>query len=420
MQQSWSLIGLAVRIAHALGLHRDGDGTRLAPFDAEMRRRLWWMLVVLDTRACEDRGSEPLIIEASFDTHKPSNINDSDFTFTSVRPLPKKNGITEMTFGLLTMECSHVSLKVNFIPTGRPSLTISQKETLVKQLQQRFETKYLDSHDSANPHQWYVAGLARLLVSRLWLAVQYPLQSRKSTQHLLPRGQSLKNVVAYLSLHEQMSQHPLTKQFNWFFGTYVPWHGLAVCLAELCVHTKGDLADQGWRLVDLGFSMWADGVADTKDGVIWRPVKNLYKRAKAARLRATAAADVPAAPQRSVDQRGEPKSNGPPRAEDITTPEFGLHVLSPPSQVQSTMYNNNIMDINPLAQMAFPDLGFDYSTPMDLGMMSNHGLEMDINMLGTPGPWNEWNQFVGDVGAEGAGDGSLSMGEGADLMRQMW
>lgn len=56
---SWNTTGLAVRLAQSLGMHRDGDALNLSPFDAEMRRRLWWGICILDTPASEDHSCSP-------------------------------------------------------------------------------------------------------------------------------------------------------------------------------------------------------------------------------------------------------------------------------------------------------------------------------------------------------------------------
>lgn len=53
---SWAMTGLAVRLAQSLGMHRDGSALNLAPFEAEMRRRLWWNICILDTPASEDHS----------------------------------------------------------------------------------------------------------------------------------------------------------------------------------------------------------------------------------------------------------------------------------------------------------------------------------------------------------------------------
>ena len=46
----WLMIGLAMRAAQTLGLHKDGILWGLSSFCVEMRRRLWWQLCALDGR----------------------------------------------------------------------------------------------------------------------------------------------------------------------------------------------------------------------------------------------------------------------------------------------------------------------------------------------------------------------------------
>ena len=43
----WTLVGLAIRMANALGLHRDGSHFGLNPFDTELRRRCWWQILAM-------------------------------------------------------------------------------------------------------------------------------------------------------------------------------------------------------------------------------------------------------------------------------------------------------------------------------------------------------------------------------------
>ena len=43
----WTMVGLLIRIATSLGLHRDGEQFGLAPYDTEMRRRVWWQVCVI-------------------------------------------------------------------------------------------------------------------------------------------------------------------------------------------------------------------------------------------------------------------------------------------------------------------------------------------------------------------------------------
>ena len=94
----WSLSSLALRIAQGLGLHRDGSNyPNVTPFKQEMRRRIWWQTVILDSRASEEIGCDPAIYDMMADTQLPRNLNDSDMTF-DMKELPEsKVGFTDMT-----------------------------------------------------------------------------------------------------------------------------------------------------------------------------------------------------------------------------------------------------------------------------------------------------------------------------------
>jgi hypothetical protein len=47
------MLAAAIRIAQRMGLHNESTYTRYTAVEAEMRRRLWWSLVIFDHRMCE-------------------------------------------------------------------------------------------------------------------------------------------------------------------------------------------------------------------------------------------------------------------------------------------------------------------------------------------------------------------------------
>jgi hypothetical protein len=100
----WSLSSLALRMAQGLGLHRDGSNyPNLTPFKQEMRRRLWWHTVILDSSASEEIGCDSTIYDMMADTKLPRNLNDSDITF-DMKELPEsKVGFTDMTVSIRVM-----------------------------------------------------------------------------------------------------------------------------------------------------------------------------------------------------------------------------------------------------------------------------------------------------------------------------
>ena len=395
-QSSWALMGLAVRIARGLGLHRDSDGRAFSVFEAEMRRRLWWQLIVLDTRASADRGTEPVILEGSFNTAMPCNLNDEDFFYTSQHPLTDKKGFTEMTSCLLSMDVSNTGRKICSVPlTGDCQLlTLEQKKELVKQCTDRIESHYLAGCDPSDQSTWLVCTMGRLLIFRLWLLIQYPLQSRKSALQEYPRAQSLRTAVAFLTILEIILESESAAGFTWFFSTYVPWHALAVALAELCTETQGPLADQAWSIIDKGYQKWSDRVDDANGGMLWRPIKSLLNKARAARQRDQKASEAAAPSRPSVPDPNLQDYGIDPRLPRLSLDAGGSQQIKPLA----------FEDVSLISSTTAPSLEWDLFGPMDALPTGTESLSGPIN-------WDGWNEFIYDVGAIGVDYPQNSYGE---------
>lgn len=100
------MIGMAVRIAQRMGLHRDPGGYGLPPFEVEQRRRLWWTIVGYDRRIGEMTGSTVTALSSGGDCKMPLNVNDSDLHVDGKEMPPPHSGPTEMLFSLARIELS--------------------------------------------------------------------------------------------------------------------------------------------------------------------------------------------------------------------------------------------------------------------------------------------------------------------------
>lgn len=71
----YSFMGVAYRLALGLGLHREPrDGTDTS--DAEIRRRLFWIVYCFDSGFNITTGRPPSAADHSISTHLPRDIND--------------------------------------------------------------------------------------------------------------------------------------------------------------------------------------------------------------------------------------------------------------------------------------------------------------------------------------------------------
>lgn len=87
----WTLYALAIRLAQRQGYHRDATklSSRISPFEAEMRRRVWFVLESYDALFSYQQGMPPMIHEDTCDTTRPMNLADEDFDEDSIQLTPR-------------------------------------------------------------------------------------------------------------------------------------------------------------------------------------------------------------------------------------------------------------------------------------------------------------------------------------------
>lgn len=291
----WSLCGLVVRIATTLGLHRDGehfDG--LCPFDVEIRRRTWWQIAILDMRTSEDHGSSPTIVEHTFDTKYPLNVNDEDLT-PDMQELPhERQGVTEMTFCLIRIRVCNTFRRLSYDPPKTStcfdvftSVTLQDREKWVEECHRDLEDKYLRYCRMDEPIEWVICTVSRLIMAKMWLVIYHSLQRRDDGALLNPETRdrlfitSLESIEYALLLETEVR----TVKWGWLFRTYCQWHALAFLLSELCIRTRGVTVMRAWRAVDNTVVQWGGQVSSGHKSYLWRPLRKLLAKAREARER---------------------------------------------------------------------------------------------------------------------------------------
>jgi len=301
----WTLCGLAVRIAITMSLHLDGTNFGLSALDVEIRRRTWWQACILDIRTSEDHGCDPTIVEHTYDTGFPLNINDKDIN-SSMKELPvERVGVTESTFSLIRFEVAITFRRLHFQQplTGfhgsfaeAKNISLEDKERCVEQCHQRLEEKYLRHCDMSKPMHWVICTVARLIMAKMWLVIYHPYQridggasmpQETKDRLLLTSMESIEYAVL-------LQTEARTLKWGWLFKTYTQWHALAFLLSALCTRTEGPIVERAWLAVDKGVALWDRNTADNKRSHLWRPLRKLMATARAARARHFAVTGGPA------------------------------------------------------------------------------------------------------------------------------
>ena len=393
----WTLTSLAVRIAQAMGLHHENSSSSLRPFGREMRRRLWWQICLLDSHAAEDRATNPVVYADSFSTKLPLQINDEDLHVDSCEEVEERQGFTDMTFCLICHEIMDTVRQLNYVPArelGQLQSGSQEKWTqridAVINLQRRIEERYLRHLNLARPFHWATRIVADIITATMWLIVYRPLQQRPdSSSSQLPDPGILGLSVEVLERAYQLDTDPAASPYRWLSQTYVQWHALAVTIAELCVKTEGPMVERAWAILMPVFGKASRHVADSNEGMLWRPIKKLMNRAQGLRQEylgsrsASADLSVTLSDCNASDQDNHRADTGDPMFGIIENVQEAMEGVTPPVeglQLAPSISGSTPFDWDPWLAAA--------STSIESSRRSQYN--DDMNQMA----WTNWENFV--------------------------
>ena len=195
-----------------------------------MRRRVFWQIVILDVRASEDHGADPAIMEPTFDTKMPLNINDSDISPEDTAFPKERLGYSEMIFSLIRFEVTQTLRRLNYTPPGTcsniklpiPSASIADKEGWIEECHERIESKYLRHGDMREPLFWVTATVARLVMAKMWLILHHPFHNRadKGILSQETKDKLFDTSIEIIEYASMLETERTSRIWGWVFKTY--------------------------------------------------------------------------------------------------------------------------------------------------------------------------------------------------------
>ncbi|KAJ5738538.1 hypothetical protein N7493_001693 [Penicillium malachiteum] len=125
----WNYLGLAVRMAMSLGLHKEFPGWKISLLQREIRRRLWWGVFIFDSGAAKTFG-RPILLpeECVMDAKQVLNIHDDALT-PATTTLPSESPGPTLYSGLIAQARFHL-LTNSVYQRLISSPTVTPEETL--------------------------------------------------------------------------------------------------------------------------------------------------------------------------------------------------------------------------------------------------------------------------------------------------
>ncbi|GKZ31842.1 transcription factor vrtR1 [Aspergillus brasiliensis] len=250
----WILTGIAIRLAQRIGLHRDGEKLGLSPFEVQMRRRLFWQLVPLDSYAGQTSGTGISISPDSWDTKQPLNINDDQLFPGMTEPPQNQRGASEMIFCLARMELSNFYTRTGVKLKGDGGIIEFRDsediERLIDEVEDLIETKYLRYCDIMDPLHFLTTGVMRSAISAVRLRARMPLLKQENITHT-QRRHLCALAEKVLDTSKAMYSNPATQKFRWQMQAFFVWDSFLCVLrsiAKIGFYSPSEL-DAAWKRV---------------------------------------------------------------------------------------------------------------------------------------------------------------------------
>ena len=331
-----------------------------------------------------------MITEDSYNTCIPTNINDCGMDTNATSSYVSREGVTEMTFGLVFREASKIAKLLHWTQDERQPRKFQEQLKVVLACQKELNETFFPNLNSDSPISWATHTIGRLIIYKAWLLVHYPMKPQDwiTTETSVKREDLLMTSTMILELSHKLESNNDMKPWRWLFETYIQWHALAVTLVELCVQGPSPLKDKAWAIVDVLFDAWSQRVVDTSAGFVWLPIKKLYAKAYAIRLSSASSPSL-----EFENQKSSPTPALAPPVNGIeTSMEYSEHVhhISPNTTNQPDFWAFDRDMAWELAQTDFRISTFDIDGWDYAPMYHNVDPSMHAN-------WADWDSFMQDT-----------------------
>lgn len=234
-----------------------------------MRRRLWWSLVLFDTRIGEIASSKTATLDPTWDCKIPLNVNDSDLRQGMKGPPAIQGVSTEALFAVVRSELGefirHTEFHLNFtspalklIAKHNQNGSISEDAELVN-LEEMIESRYLNFCDQENPIHFMTIWTTRAYVAKCRL-LEHHSRYFDSTESLTEaqRDAATSHALRMLECDTKLMTSPLTKGFLWLNHFHFPFPAYIQIVQDLKTRPYNEQSRQAWEIMSDNYDAWFD------------------------------------------------------------------------------------------------------------------------------------------------------------------
>lgn len=256
------MLAVAIRVAQRIGIHNESSYATCTVLEAEIRRRLWWSLVLFDYRICELTNYKSTNLLPTWDCKTPHNVNDFELR-SDMKHLPLINDKpTEAVFALVRCELAnfvrHSTFHLNLV---NPILNVVAQAKDARHgkvpedddltvLEKVIESKHLASCDEEDQLHYMTIWTTRGSLARSRLLAHYYKHSTSPVQETdAQRRVAISYALTLITSDTKLRTSHLTKGYLWLTAFYLPALGYLYILNDLRKWPASEHADKAWRAI---------------------------------------------------------------------------------------------------------------------------------------------------------------------------
>ncbi|EKG13745.1 Transcription factor fungi [Macrophomina phaseolina MS6] len=303
------MLGAALRIAQRMGIDSEPANARCTALEAEMRRRLWWALVLFDSRVGELANCRSAALAPTWDCRIPLNLNDADLWPEMREPAAVLGKCTEALFAAVRSELGeflrHNAVHLDFtVPALKAISKEPQEEDGLDGLERMINDNYLRFFDPENSLHFMTIWTTRLFLARYRLVEHYSRNTGASIQQTeTRRNAALPYALDMLDCDTKVMASPLAKGYRWLFNFYFPFPAYVHIVQELKRPPVGEHAERAWEMMSAhSDSRFSFSPATTDENSLSEPFAGFVLQAWEPREAALQESGRPLTPPRIVSR----------------------------------------------------------------------------------------------------------------------
>ncbi|KAG9502557.1 hypothetical protein J7337_005387 [Fusarium musae] len=377
----WPLMGLLLRLAKSVGLHREGNPNQYNQLEREIRRRLWWHICFIDSSSRRVDAQDLSITPASFSTCLPTNSNDVDLDNSTTQITNPNQGSTGVTLCLIRCELWYLTQAIRADTTD----SLETRLGLFNALRQKVEKTYFQHLRPNQPWDSFIRTMTTLFFAKVELVI------RRRSKTLPAADELLNPSITVMKAVQSLKSEPAWVKWRWQLQGQMPWHAMGVYLRQASRLPWTRELEEAWGAT----KALKEGVTEEMNtGPLWKSLMQLFSQAEQHR-------------EKGLKRQG---------ANAQHTREKGDRVNSDVQQMLNNAENmsNEIPVNHPLIDTSTFDSSLHISPPADNGALSVERLSTSLGTAtGDLPPWVEaggdmnfgQGQNFGNPSSEGMADG---------------